>query len=243
MDDSKKTPQAEITERKRVYDGFFKVDELTINMGMHNGGSMEIKRLIFERGHAVAILGYDPYTDEVLLINEMHPGLLAAGEYPFIDSLPAGMIDEGEAVLEAAAREFFEETGAQLTSAKVIHSGAYVSSGGTSEKITLVVGTLDMTKVVSGSIHGITAEGEDIRVSVVKADDYIARAESGQLHDMKCMVFALWLSKNRDAMRPVANGNNRMPRVELPYSRRAPVRIHAKPQETLELVEIQGTGR
>ena len=239
-DHDKKQLQAQISERKRVYDGFFKVDELTIKMCRHNGGEMEIKRLVFERGHAVAILGYDPVSDEVLLINEMHPGLLAAGEYPFIDSLPAGMIDKGEAVLEAAAREFYEETGAQLTSAKVIHNGAYVSSGGTSEKITLVVGTLDMSQVVNGSLHGKTEEGEDIRVSIVKADDYISRAEQGLLHDMKCMVFALWLSKNRDALRPAtaaqqpARAPAYAPRVSSPQ----PMRM-----ETLETIEIQGTGR
>lgn len=242
-DTGKKHPEAKITERKRVYDGFFKVDELTIATSTHKGGEMEIKRLVFERGHAVAILGYDPVTDEVLLINEMHPGLLSAGEYPFIDSLPAGMIGEGEAVLEAAAREFYEETGAQLSAAKVIHKGAYVSSGGTSEKITLVVGTLDMTQVVNGSVHGITEEGEDIRVSVVKANDYIARAEQGLLHDMKCMVFALWLSKNRADLKPAPQ--IRLPRNEAPHSARRLMARPATALEPLELetIEVQGTGR
>lgn len=190
-------PQAAITDRKRVFDGFFKVDELTIMTNTHDGGDMEVKRLIFERGHAVAILGYDPKRDEVLLVREMHPGLLAAGEYPFIDTHPAGMIDADEDALEAAVREFKEETGATLKSMKVIHEGAYVSSGGTSEKITLVAGTLDMTKVENGSLHGNRLEGEDIQVVIVNATDFIARAHSGQLHDMKSMVFALWLAQQR----------------------------------------------
>ena len=237
QDKPKNPPKAVITERKRVYDGFFKVDELTISMGLHSGGEMEVKRLIFDRGHAVAILGYDPKTDEVLLINEMHSALLSEGENPYIDSLPAGMIGKGEAVLGAAVREFHEETGAELTSARVIHDGAYVSSGGTSEKITLVVGTLDMSKVANGSVHGLTHEGEDIRISVVKADDYIARAEQGLLLDMKCMVFALWLSKNRDSMRPVASVTRLQPR------RVPPLRAATTAQEALELAEIQGTGR
>ncbi|HYD19335.1 MAG TPA: NUDIX domain-containing protein [Patescibacteria group bacterium] len=217
MDDGiQKRPKAEITDRKRVYDGFFKVDELTIKMDTHDGGEMEVKRVIFERGHSVAILGYDPARDEVLLVNEMHPGLLSAGDDPFINALPAGMIDPGEAVLEAAVREFFEETGAQLNSARIIHEGAYVSSGGTSEKITLVIGTLDMGKVANGSLQGKTAEGEDIRVVVVKADDYIAQAESGQLRDMKCMVFALWLARNREKLKPA--------REETGYIRRRSLR-------------------
>src|SRR6218665_1855659 len=62
-------PEARIVQKDRVFDGFFKMDELTIEQDTHDGGSMTVKRLIFERGHAVAILGYDPARDEVLLVN------------------------------------------------------------------------------------------------------------------------------------------------------------------------------
>lgn len=202
-------PQAAITNRKRVFDGFFKVDELTIRTSTHDGGDMEVKRLVFERGHAVAILGYDPQSDEVLLVREMHPGLLAVGEYPFIDTHPAGMIDAGEDALEAAAREFREETGAAIGNMKIIHEGAYVSSGGTSEKITLVAGLVDMSKVVDGSIHGNRHEGEDIQVVVVKAREFIARAQNGELHDMKSMVFALWLAQQRPTRARLASARSR----------------------------------
>ncbi|MBI1215464.1 MAG: NUDIX domain-containing protein [Alphaproteobacteria bacterium] len=190
-------PQARITGSERLFTGFFKLDELTIEADAHGGGQMVLKRLILDRGHAVAILAYDPQRDEVLMVNEMRPGMLAAGQYPFSDSLPAGMIDEGEDALEAAARELQEETGALLTGARLIHDGAFVSSGGTSEKISLVVGFVDMSAVAHGSVHGKAEEGEDIRVVVMKADDFIARTESGRQHDMKTMICAFWLDKHR----------------------------------------------
>ena len=149
MSDEKK-PQAKIIESKRVYDGFFKMDELTIEMDRHEGGTMTLKRLNFERGHAVAMLGYDPVRDEVLLVNEMRPGMLAAGTYPFVDALPAGMIDKGEDAIAAAVREMHEEAGLELKNPRLIHDGAFVSSGGTSEKISLVVGIVDTSKAGGG---------------------------------------------------------------------------------------------
>lgn len=194
-----KKPQAKIIERKRVYDGFFKMEELTIEMDKHDGGTQTLKRLNFERGNAVAMLAYDPVSDEVLMVNEMRAGVLAAGDYPFTDSLPAGMIDEGETPLEAAARELKEEAGLELQNPRLIHPGAFVSSGGSSEKISLVFGTVNMKQ--AGGIHGEASEGESIKTVIVKADEFLARAEDGRLADMKSLACAFWLALHRDELR------------------------------------------
>ena len=192
-------PQAKITGRERLYDGFFKIDELTIEMDKHAGGKQTVKRLSFERGHAVAILGYDPARDEVVLVNEMRPGMLAAGEYPFNDSLPAGMIDKGETAIQAAMREMEEETGVELEEPVEVHAGAYVSAGGTSERLALVAGIIDASK--AGGVHGEAGEGEDIKTVVLKSDEFIARAESGEIKDMKSLVLAFWLAQHRDELK------------------------------------------
>jgi ADP-ribose pyrophosphatase len=191
-----------VLARRRVFEGFFKMDAYTIEMDRHDGGRQVVERLIFERGDAVAVLAYDPMRDAVLLVKEMRPGLLAAGEYPYGNSLPAGMIDAGEDILAAAAREMREETGLDLHAPVVIHAGAYVSSGGTSERVALVFGLVDMTE--AGGIHGCAEEGEDIKSVVVSADDFIAQAESGALKDMKCLACAFWLARRRDALQQSA---------------------------------------
>ncbi len=208
MSDEKK-PQAKIVKSERVYDGFFKMDELTIEMDRHEGGTMTLKRLNFERGHAVAMLGYDPIRDEVLLVNEMRPGMLAAGMYPFVDALPAGMIDKNEDAITAAVREMHEEAGLELKNPRLIHDGAFVSSGGTSEKISLVVGIVDTSK--AGGVHGEPGEGENIKTVVISANEFIQRAEDGRLLDMKSLVCAFWLDKHRAELR-LAND----PKVEAP---------------------------
>jgi len=194
-----KKPKAKIISKKRVYDGFFKLDEYEIEMDKYGGGKQTIKRLVFERGNAVAIMGYDPVTDKVLLTSEMRPGPLVAGDDPFYDSLPAGGINKGETALKAAKREMREETGMVLKDAVVINPGAYVSAGGTSERIALVFGVIDSSK--AGGIHGEAAEGEDIKTVLVSSKEFIKRAETGTLKDMKSLAAAFWLAQNRSRIR------------------------------------------
>lgn len=202
MTDKKKKLEAKITSCRRVFNGHkgrFNMDEYEIEMDRHEGGTQKVTRLMFERGHAVGILAYDPVRDEVVLINEMRPGILAAGEYPYTDTLPAGGIEKGEKAVDAAIRETMEETGLELKNAKVIHDGAYVSPGGTSEKISIVFGIVDAK--AAGGIHGNANEKENIKVNVVTSDEFIRRIKSDDINDMKTMLAGYWLLENRDSLR------------------------------------------
>ena len=143
-----------------LHSGFLRVNHYELEVERHEGGTRVTKWEVMERGNAVAVLGYDPRRDEVVLANELRPGMLAAGEYPFSDNLVAGAIEPNEDALEAAKREMLEELGLDLTEARLIHPGAYVSSGGTSEKIIIVVGLVDASS--AGGVHGNPNENEDI---------------------------------------------------------------------------------
>lgn len=235
MTDPKK-PQATITDRKSLYSGFFKLEELTIDMDKHDGTSETVKRIHFERGHAVGVLAYDAQRDQVLMVNEMRPGMLAAGDYPFNDSLPAGMIDKGETHVDAALRETEEETGQVLTGPVTIHAGAYVSAGGTSEKIALVMGKVDLSK--AGGVHGKEGEGENIKTVILSADEFIERANDGRIKDMKSLVSAFWLANHRDELRdanakPAANVDAKITDVFAPKKQPAPPQAEIKSREML----------
>src|SRR5690606_8503337 len=78
-----------------LYAGFFDVNRYELEVERHDGGIDTLIRDVMERGDSVAVLGYDPSRDEVVLVNEFRPGLLAAGDYPFTDSLAAGAIEKG----------------------------------------------------------------------------------------------------------------------------------------------------
>ena len=175
--------------------GFLKVNAYEIELETHRGDVAIVTREVMERGNAVGVLAYDPLRDEVVLGNEMRPGMLAAGDYPFGDALFAGVIDAGETEMQAAVREMKEEAGLELRDPVLVHPGAYVSPGGTSEKVAIVFGIVDAS--AAGGVHGNADESEDIRTVVLPAAEFIDRARRGEVDDMKTALAAWWLAEHR----------------------------------------------
>lgn len=184
---------------KALHRGFLSVNRYELEVERHAGGTRLIQWEVMERGNAVAVLGYDPKRDEVVLAYELRPGMLAAGEYPFSDNLVAGAIEPNEDALEAAKREMVEEVGLELRAPRLIHPGAYVSSGGTSEKIIIVLGFVDSAE--AGGVHGNPHESEDILTVVQSADRFIERCMAGEITDLKTLVAGYWLAQHRSELR------------------------------------------
>jgi ADP-ribose pyrophosphatase len=196
---ARKKLTAEILKRVPLYEGFLSVFRYHFEVEKHEGGTDLITREVMERGDAVAVLGYDPKRDEVVLCNEFRPGALVAGDYPYRDNLVAGAIDEGESAIAAAAREMQEEAGLELLDPVVIHRGAFVSSGGTSERIVLVFGTVDTRH--AGGVHGMGDEHEDILTVVLPAQVFIDRIRNADINDLKTLVAGYWFAEFRSGGR------------------------------------------
>lgn len=67
--------------------------------------SHEVRREIFERGHAAVLLPFDPVRDEVVLIEQIRIAAYDTSETPWLLEMVAGMIEEGESVEDVARRE------------------------------------------------------------------------------------------------------------------------------------------
>ncbi len=149
-----------IINKKRVYQGFFGMDEYTIEHDCFDGGSMQVRRENMERGDAAAILLYDQGCDEVLLLEQFRIGPAARHENPWLIEIVAGMLDAGESAEQAVVREAREEAG--FAPSGVTFLGRYYTTpGACSERIDLFLGLVDKNKPVSAG-GGCAEEHEDI---------------------------------------------------------------------------------
>ncbi|PSW56079.1 ADP-ribose diphosphatase [Photobacterium leiognathi] len=184
-----------ILAKETVYQGFFKMVKYRFRHKLFAGGwSGEISREMFERGHAAALLPYDPITDEVVLIEQFRVGAMASGCEPWQLEIVAGMIDhQDESAEDVVKREAVEEAG--LTVAELEKVTRYLSSsGGCSEMLDIFVGTVDSTQ--AGGIHGLAEESEDIRVHVVSREQAYEWVESGKIENAASIIALQWLQLN-----------------------------------------------
>lgn len=131
-----------ILDQTTVFQGFFRIDSYKIKHKLFNGGwSSEVKRELFERGHAVIVLPYDVKNDSLVLIEQFRIGALQNQNGPWLLEAIAGMIESGETIEQVAQRESEEEAGLKLTEFWPMLS--YQSSpGGSTERIYLVLARL-----------------------------------------------------------------------------------------------------
>jgi ADP-ribose pyrophosphatase len=189
----------EIIEKATAYQGYFRIDRYRFRHRLFAGGwSGEIKREVFERGHAVGVLGYDPERDAVVLIEQFRIGAVAAGVAAWQSEVIAGIVDEGETPETVAHREAQEEAGCTIRDLVPI-CRYLVSPGGSSETVQLYCGRIDSAGI--GGIHGLPEEHEDIRVEVVPFAEARDRLLAGRFGNAPAIIALQWLILNRDTLR------------------------------------------
>ncbi len=189
----------EIIEQKTVFQGYFRIDRYRLRHKLFAGGwSGEVMREIFERGHAAAVLPYDPARDTVALVEQFRIGALSAGRDPWMIEVVAGIIDAGETPEDVVRREALEESGVTLTALAPMLT-FLASPGGTSETCALYCGCADLSE--AGGIHGLPEENEDIRVLVMPADEAIALLDQGKVENATAVIALQWLALHRDRLR------------------------------------------
>jgi ADP-ribose pyrophosphatase len=188
----------DILEKSTSFQGYFRVDRYVLKFRRFDGGwSPAVSREIFERGHAVGLILYDPVLDQVGLCEQFRPGALAAGWDPWLIEIPAGIIDEGQTPESVAIREAKEETGIEID--EVVPARRYlVTPGGSSETMQLFAARFDATKLKG--VHGLEEEGEDIRVFPLAADEAFSWVESGRICNGMTIIALAWLARHRDAL-------------------------------------------
>lgn len=197
----------EIMDRTTVYQGYFRIARYRVRHKLFEGGwSGVFAREVFERGHAVAVLPYDPDADQVVMIEQFRigaftaigDGMFAADASPWLIECVAGIAEKGEDPEEVARREIKEETGRDIDEMVPVHH-YLVSPGGTSETVTVYCGRVDASGVEG--IHGLSHEGENIRPFALPVAEAFRLLDNGHIVNAMTIIALQWLRANRENLR------------------------------------------
>jgi ADP-ribose pyrophosphatase len=183
-----------LTKTEPLYNGFFKLLNYEFSHRLFEGGwSQTVKREIMERGHAVAVLLFDPKLAEFVFIEQFRIGALPTSESPWLLEVVAGMIEQGEDIEEVCRREAKEEAGVDIL--RIYKALSYLSSpGGTTERIHIFVGEIDAAQ--AHGVHGLDYESEDILVRRVTKSEAIEWLNSGKIDNAAALIALQWFLLN-----------------------------------------------
>ena len=185
-----------IINKKNIYDGFFKMNEITLKYKKYDGSwSNNVKRELFGGAQVSAVLPYDPVKKEIVLIQQFRPGTIFKDVDNYLNEIVAGIIDDGESPEIAAKRECLEETGCKIK--KLIPIQGYFPAPGSSESFYhLFVGEI---KTFDGErVMGLKNENEDILVKSYKIDEIKEKMHRGEFINGLTLVALQWFFLNID---------------------------------------------
>ena len=191
--------QVVVTERTSPYRGYMRLDHYHLKHTTFDGEwSTNLSREVLERGHAVSVLPYDPFKNEVVLIEQFRIGAYTTPRTsPWQIECVAGMIEPHQLPEDTAYRETEEETNLRILDLEPIHT--YLSSPGcTSETIQMFCAHVDASD--AGGIHGLVNEGEYIRAFSISVEEAFNWFGKGRIENGMTIIALQWLKINLKKM-------------------------------------------
>jgi ADP-ribose pyrophosphatase len=189
----------DVRERCICHAGFLTLARYRLRHSLFGGGWSEvITRECIEHLNAAAVLLYDPCRDQVVMVEQFRIGALESGSGAWVVEPPGGVVAAGDDPAAVAMREAHEETGCIATDIQPIAS-FHVNPGVAAERLHLFCGRTDASH--AGGIHGLAAEGEDIRVLVLDAEQALADVRDNRMDTTTAIIALQWLALNRQRLR------------------------------------------
>ncbi len=186
--------KVEIERQQRIYDGFFKLDQVTLSYERFDG-TMSPRQAILnlERGDAVGVLLHDIQRDVLIFAEQFRYAAYERTGQGWILDIIAGMVEEGESAEQVARREAMEEAGYRLEELEFIAT-FFVSPGGTTERIHLFYAPLSAPQRLS---EGGGIGSEDIRLVELSFREAWTGLQDGRICDAKTIIALQWLKLRR----------------------------------------------
>ena len=185
-----------IAEEKAAYNGVFKIKKFLLKHKLFRGDeSKMISRELFCRGNSVGVLLYDPVNNRVGLAKQFRIGCLENEHSPWVWEIIAGVNDKNESAVRVAMRETKEESGIDISEAKLVPICNYYSSpGGTDERLQLFCAIVALP--VLEEITGLAEEGEDIFFKTFDFGVALKMLNQGAINNAATIIALQWLELN-----------------------------------------------
>lgn len=189
----------EIESRRRLHDGFFKLDELTLRHSRFDGGMTPwLTREVLHQRRAVAVLPFDPHKDQVVLLEQFRPSVDPKTANPWLLEAVAGLGEGDEQLVDIARRETLEETGLEI--GRLEWALNYRATPGCStEFVSVYIG--EVSAPDDGSLHGLADEGEDIRTLIFDRAEALRLLEQGEIVSTTAVIPLLYLASHHERLR------------------------------------------
>jgi len=175
--------------------GFYRYVRYRVKL---NGATLE--RDAVRIGRVVVILPIDLDRDEIVLIRQFRLGAhLALGRGDLVE-VPAGRVERGEDVREAARRECQEEIGI-VPQVMVQLFDLMPSAGASDEHMFFFLAVVDSSKTPARA--GAAHEQEDTRPLCVPIERAVEALKAGELHYGAAVIALQWLALNRGRLREI----------------------------------------
>ena len=188
----------EIYQKKIVYEGHFVVTKYDLSHEKYSGErSPLLHRELVSRNDAVAVVAYDPDTDQLVLVEQFRVGAMREDQ-PWLIEIVAGLIDNDELPEDVSIREMQEEIGCAPQLLQKI-GAFYTSPGGVAEWVHLYIGKVSVKDIES--IGGLEQESEDIKILVVPASDAEFMLSTGEVRSAISIIGLQWFVINKENIR------------------------------------------
>jgi ADP-ribose pyrophosphatase len=187
--------EVELTGPENRGGGIYRYERYRVRL---DGATLE--RDVVRIGRVVVILPIDLDRDEIVLIRQFRLGAhLALGRGDLVE-VPAGRVERGEDVREAARRECQEEIGI-VPQVMVQLFDLMPSAGASDEHMFFFLAVVDSSKtpVRAGAAH----EQEDTRPLCVPIERAVEALKAGELHYGAAVIALQWLALNRGRLREI----------------------------------------
>ena len=185
-----------ILERKPVYSGFAKVEQVTLQHRLFEDQqfSQPILRELVKRPEAAGVLLYDSKQQLFGLIEQFRIGAIDNQASAWQLEVVAGLVEDSDTPEQTVIREAQEEAGVTILDPQLLYS-FYPSAGACNELFHLYVADTQLSH--TNQIFGVLGEAENIKLHVLKYNQLTALLSNPHYLQNSPVIIALqWLKQH-----------------------------------------------